>query len=74
MSGGVEPSLARVLRLAAWLGIAGFGGGYAVLAQSGRAVTSRWRWLSDEDYAEVVAVAQSLPGATAANARWHIDC
>ena len=54
-------------RLATRLGVTGFGGGYAMLAQMRPVIVDREGWLSDEEYLEVVAVAQSLPGATAAN-------
>jgi chromate transporter len=56
-----------VTRLAAWLGLTGFGGGYAVLAQIERAVVERHRWLTRDEFGEIASVAQSLPGASAAN-------
>jgi chromate transporter len=62
-----RPPLGRLLRLALWLGCIGFGGGYAVLAQSRRDLVERKRWLDDEEYSELVTVAQSLPGAVGAN-------
>ncbi len=62
-----SPGLVPVLVVAAWLGLVGFGGGYAVLAQLRRLVVDRRRWLTPEQYADAVAVAQSLPGASGAN-------
>ena len=59
--------LRSLLVLAFRLGLLGFGGGYAVLAQLRTAVVDRRRWLSDEEYLDAVAVAQSLPGASGAN-------
>ncbi len=61
------PKIKTVARLAIWLGLIGFGGGYAVLAQLRRLVVLKWGWLSEDDYAEAVAVSQSLPGASGAN-------
>jgi chromate transporter len=49
------------------IGLVGFGGGVAVLAQI-RAVTVRKRrWLTDSEFAEALALAQSLPGTSAGN-------
>ena len=54
------------------IGLVGFGGGIAVLAQI-RAVTVRHRrWLSDFEFAEGVALAQSLPGTSAGNSVTYI--
>jgi chromate transporter len=49
------------------IGLVGFGGGVAVLAQI-RAVTVRKRlWITDAEFAEALALAQSLPGTSAGN-------
>ncbi|HJT66368.1 MAG TPA: chromate efflux transporter [Pyrinomonadaceae bacterium] len=54
------------------IGIVGFGGGVAVLAQI-RALTVRKRgWLTDSEFAEAVALAQSLPGTSAGNSVSYI--
>ena len=60
-------SVRRVARLAAWLGVAGFGGGYAVVGQIKDRVVDDWHALSDDEFGEAVAIAQSLPGASGAN-------
>ena len=60
-------ALGRVARLAAWLGIAGFGGGYAVLGQIRHHLVDDWRAMSDDEFSEAAAIAQSLPGASGAN-------
>lgn len=60
-------ALGRVARLAAWLGIAGFGGGYAVLAHIRGHLVDDWRALSDDEFSEAAAIAQALPGANGAN-------
>ena len=54
------------------IGLVGFGGGIAVLAQI-RALTVRKRhWLTDSEFAEAVALAQSLPGTSAGNSVTYI--
>ena len=54
------------------IGLIGFGGGVAVLAQI-RALTVRKRgWLTDSEFAEAVALAQSLPGTSAGNSVTYI--
>jgi chromate transporter len=54
------------------IGLVGFGGGVAVLAQI-RALTVRKRhWLTDAEFAETVALAQSLPGTSAGNSVTYI--
>ena len=54
------------------IGLVGFGGGVAVLAQI-RVLTVRKRgWLTDSEFAEAVALAQSLPGTSAGNSVTYI--
>jgi chromate transporter len=54
------------------IGLVGFGGGIAVLAQI-RAVTVRKRqWLTDSEFAEALALAQALPGTSAGNSVTYI--
>ena len=62
-----ELSVGRIARLAAWLGVAGFGGGYAVVGQIKDRVVDDWHALSDDEFGEALAIAQSLPGASGAN-------
>src|SRR6516164_3587565 len=54
------------------LGVTGFGGGIAVIAQIRRIVVRDRRWLSDEEFLDAVSLAQSLPGANSANAISYI--
>lgn len=58
-------SLARIFLK---LGMTGFGGGVAVIAQIRRLVVHEQRWMSEEEFLDAVSLAQSLPGANAANA------
>jgi chromate transporter len=54
------------------LGFTGFGGGIAVIGQMRRIVVRQNRWLSEEQFLDAVSLAQSLPGANAANAITYI--
>lgn len=54
------------------LGFTGFGGGIAVIGQIRRIVVRQNRWLSEEQFLDAVSLAQSLPGANAANAITYI--
>lgn len=54
------------------IGLVGFGGGLAVISQI-RTLTVRKRgWLTDQEFAEGFALAQSLPGTNAGNAATYI--
>jgi chromate transporter len=54
------------------IGLIGFGGGLAVIAQI-RTLTVRKRgWLTDAEFVEGFALAQSLPGTSAGNAATYI--
>ena len=50
------------------IGITGFGGGFAVLAQIRHLVVLERRWLTENDFVEALALGQSLPGTSAGNA------
>jgi chromate transporter len=54
------------------IGLVGFGGGVAVLAQIRTLTVRKRQWLTDADFAEAVALAQSLPGTSAGNAVTYI--
>lgn len=49
------------------IGLTGFGGGLAVIAQIKTLVVNRRRWLTEHEFAEAFALAQSLPGTNAGN-------
>lgn len=57
----------RLIRRAFWLGVAGFGGGFAIAQQLRRALVEKERRLQDQEFLESFAVATALPGTTAAN-------
>jgi len=54
------------------IGLIGFGGGVAVLAQIRATTVRKRRWITDSDFAEAVALAQSLPGTSAGNSVTYI--
>ncbi len=54
------------------LGLTGFGGGVAVIAQVRRLVVHERRWMTEEEFLDAVSLAQSLPGANAANATAYV--
>lgn len=54
------------------VGLTGFGGGLAVIAQIRVLVVRKRRWLTEHEFAEAFAFAQSLPGTNAGNAVTYI--
>jgi chromate transporter len=54
------------------IGMVGFGGGLAVIAQIRTLTVRERRWLSEQEFAEGFALAQSLPGTNAGNAATYI--
>ncbi len=55
------------LRACALLGVTGFGGGLAILAQAGD-LFERKRWLTEREWVHTATVAQLVPGGAATNA------
>ena len=60
-------TLGLVFRLALYHGIAGFGGGYSVLAQLRRDLVERRRLLTADDFLVLAELSKSLPGTPATN-------
>src|SRR5712691_8327391 len=54
------------------IGLTGFGGGLAVVAQIRALAVHKRRWFTDHEFAEAFALAQSLPGTNAGNAVTYI--
>jgi chromate transporter len=54
------------------IGLVGFGGGLAVISQIRALVVNQRHWLTDQEFAEGFALAQSLPGTNAGNAATYI--
>jgi len=56
------------------IGATTFGGGYAMLPIIHREVVLRHRWLEEDEFINVLAVAHSSPGAVAVNSAVFIGC
>ncbi len=56
------PSVRSIARLALWLGVAGFGGGYAVMQRVRTTIVEERGWLTDSELLENMSVASALPG------------
>jgi chromate transporter len=54
------------------IGLVGFGGGLAVIAQIRMLVVRKRGWLTDQDFVEGFALAQSLPGTSAGNTATYV--
>jgi len=54
------------------IGTVGFGGGLAVIAQIRTLTVFKRGWLTDNEFAEAFALAQSLPGTSAGNTATYI--
>jgi len=66
------PTLGGIFLSFLKIGVVGFGGGLAVMAQIRTLVVNRRRWFTDHEFAEAFALAQSLPGTNAGNAATYI--
>jgi len=58
-------STGSLVRLALHHGVAGFGGGYSVLAQLRRDLVEKRKWLTAEDFLVLAELSKSLPGTPA---------
>ena len=54
------------------IGLFTFGGGYAMIALLENEFVSKRNWMSDGEFAEMVAIAESTPGPIAINAATYI--
>ncbi len=66
-TGRSRPGWWPFLRACALLGLTGFGGGLAILAQAGD-LFERKRWLTEREWVHTATVAQLVPGGAATNA------
>jgi chromate transporter len=60
-------SLGAVFRVSLYYGVAGFGGGYSVLAQLRRDLVERRKWLDPDEFLVLAELSKSLPGTPATN-------
>lgn len=58
-------TLPAVFRVALYYGLAGFGGGYSVLAQLRRDLVEKRAWLTAEEFLVLAELSKSLPGTPA---------
>ena len=54
------------------IGLVGFGGGLAVISQIRSLVVNTRRWMTDQEFVEGFALAQSLPGTNAGNTATYV--
>ncbi|HKS29942.1 MAG TPA: chromate transporter [Pyrinomonadaceae bacterium] len=65
-------SLSGIFLSFLYVGLTGFGGGLAVIAQIRVLAVRKRRWFTEHEFAEAFALAQSLPGTNAGNAVSYI--
>lgn len=54
------------------IGLFTFGGGYAMIAVIEREITEKKKWLSGDEFIDVIAVAESTPGPLAINVSTYV--
>lgn len=54
------------------IGLFTFGGGYAMIALLENEFTAKRKWISDEEFADMVAIAESTPGPIAINSATYV--
>ncbi len=54
------------------IGLFTFGGGYAMIANVRETVVEKFGWLSEDEFVEIIAVAESTPGPIAINMATYI--
>lgn len=67
-----QPTLLDFVRYFAWLGTTGFGGPIALCGAMQRDLVDHRKWISREDYAEGLALAQLAPGPLAAQLAMYL--
>jgi chromate transporter len=67
--GGVSrgPSAGRFAAHALWLGLIGFGGGFAVAQRIKHTVVDDEKWLAESEFVELFAVSNAMPGTSSTN-------
>jgi chromate transporter len=54
------------------IGLFGFGGGYAMLSMIQGEVVTRYRWLTPQEFTDIVAVSQMTPGPIGINSATYV--
>lgn len=61
------PSILRFSALALWLGIVGFGGGYAITNRIRHTLVEKFQWLSLDEFLQCFGVSNAMPGTASTN-------
>ena len=67
-TGSASPTLRQLFTTFFKIGLFTFGGGFAMIPLIHREMVERRRWIADTEIVDVLALAQSIPGAVAINA------
>ena len=54
------------------IGLFTFGGGYAMIANVREVVVEKNKWLTEEEFLQVIAIAESTPGPIAINMATYV--
>ena len=54
------------------IGVLGFGGGYAMLSMVEKEVVDKRKWIPSDDFWDMIAIVQSLPGVFAVNTALYV--
>lgn len=54
------------------IGLFGFGGGYAMLSMIQGEVVTRYRWLTPQEFTDIVAISQMTPGPIGINSATYV--
>ena len=54
------------------IGVLGFGGGYAMLSMVEKAVVDQKKWIPSDEFWDLIAIVQSLPGVFAVNTALYV--
>lgn len=54
------------------IGLFGFGGGYAMLSMIQGEVVTRYRWVSSQEFTDIVAISQMTPGPIGINTATYV--
>ena len=54
------------------IGLFTFGGGYAMISVIQHEVVDKRKWISDEEYLDIIAIAESTPGPHAINTSTYV--
>jgi len=70
--GGAVVSLLQLFTVFLKIGLFMFGGGYGAIALLHKELVEINRWLSDEEFVEILGIAESTPGPVAVNSATYV--